>query len=270
MNQREINCRGRRFFVGADRHTRFWDLFVSESWEPETLDMLERHLDYGSQFVDIGSWIGPLALFAAASGSHVLAFEPDPVARQDFQDNTALNPALESLITIDPRAVGSQDRTLLITGGKEGLGKSGSRVVSSDSLEPSLAPVDVVDVRTLVDTDAFRNCQLLKCDIEGGEYHVIPRLRRYFRDVGPPLLISLHGYDLFERRTRMPRRAQRGWLRAVQGARRLRLIRALAPYEYVYWCPSTRKSWKPLVRSERAALVVRFGESELYCAHTSI
>jgi FkbM family methyltransferase len=269
MNQREIQCRERRFLVCADRHAEFWDLFASGFWEPETIDVLERHLGAGRQFVDIGSWIGPLSLFAAALGSPVLAFEPDPLARQDLEDNIALNPGLAPLITVDPRAVGSRERTLSMTGGEVGLGESVSRLGDCGRRTNARPPVRVVDIRTLVGTDAFRNCKLLKCDIEGGEYAAIPRLRKYLREVGPPLLISLHGYDLLDRMVWAPRRLRLAWLRAVQGVRRERIFWAVASYDYVYrW--SSGERWKRLRALDRFPLAVRFSESEIYCDHVPI
>lgn len=258
--------------VRGDRHQEFWDLFALGSWEPGTIDVLERHLGAGTQFIDIGSWIGPLSLFAAALGSAVLAFEPDPVARQEFEDNIALNPDFISLIIVDPRAVGSQDGKLSMVGGEAGLGDSVSRVVPGDAGTVGSTQVQVVDVRTLTHTDAFANCQLMKCDIEGGEYAVIPRLQEYFRRVRPPLLLSLHGYDLLERRARLPRRLHRAWLRVLQGTRRARLLRTIAPYAHMYWSRNARANmrWNRLGRPEKAALAFRLSEAEMYCADAPI
>jgi len=60
--------------------SEFWERFDQGLWEPRTLQKLSALRD-GDLFVDIGAWIGPTTLAAAVNGARVLAFEPDPVAR---------------------------------------------------------------------------------------------------------------------------------------------------------------------------------------------
>jgi FkbM family methyltransferase len=271
MTAREIECGAYRFNVRADRREGFWNLFTSRRWEPATIDVLERHLGTGRQFVDIGAWIGPLTLLALAMGSDVLAFEPDPVARRELEDNVALNPQFAERVTIDARAVESRDGTAYIVGGGDGLGDSTSKLGSSTSklgsqhASAESATVDVVDVAELATTDAFRRCALLKCDIEGSEYAVVPRLRHYLRDVRPALLLSLHGYDLLDRPRHAPKRVHLAWLRARQAVRRGRLMRALGPYPVVYCAPRDAGAhWRVPAWSERVSLAVKLSEAELY------
>lgn len=265
MSERVVECRGHRFVVRADRHAEFWDLLANGTWEPATVDVLEAHLGPDRQFVDIGAWIGPLSLLALAMGARVLAFEPDPVARQDLEHNLQLNPGFQQRITVDARALGSGSGRQSMTGGELGLGASTSRVVTAESAPTDSASVEVVDVQALTGTAEFQQCALLKCDIEGGEYAVLPRLRQYLRDVHPPLLLSLHGYDLLEGHEAAGL-LERRRLQLTQAMRRQRLFRALASYEHLYWSANARgdMKWAPLSTAEKARLAFRLSEAELY------
>jgi predicted O-methyltransferase YrrM len=84
-----------------DRGQReFWDRYEAVAWEPETLSILRAHLDGRTTFVDIGSWIGPTTLFAAAHARRVIALEPDPVALRQLRRNISLNPELAARIMV--------------------------------------------------------------------------------------------------------------------------------------------------------------------------
>ena len=69
---------------------KFWNKFNAGTWEPETLDIIEEHTGPPVHFFDIGSWIGPTALHAAAQGASVTAVEADPRALEPLRRNIAL------------------------------------------------------------------------------------------------------------------------------------------------------------------------------------
>lgn len=62
----------------------------------------------GSIALDCGANVGDISLYIAGHGLHVIAFEPDPLAREELQRRTESNPA----ITIEPGAVGAANGTL--------------------------------------------------------------------------------------------------------------------------------------------------------------
>jgi len=123
----------------------FWDRFDRGLWEPQTLRKLCA-LTEGDLFVDIGAWIGPTALTAAVNGARVLAFEPDPVARQELEDNVKANPGVN--VTVYPIALSDREGVFRLTA-HDWLGDSMSSLarrrtasaLSSLWCEPGQAPL---------------------------------------------------------------------------------------------------------------------------------
>ena len=95
---RDILLRGHSIRVSATpRYKTFWDKYEQGAWEPTTLDVLSRFLKHGSFYIDVGGWIGPTVLYAAALGAEVVAFEPDDVAHAELAKNLELNPSALSV-----------------------------------------------------------------------------------------------------------------------------------------------------------------------------
>jgi FkbM family methyltransferase len=89
----------------ADDQPTFWDKVESGLWEPETLALIEDQITPGTTFLDLGAWVGPTALYAAARGARVIALEADPVALAQLRRNLAVNPVLARRIEVLARAV---------------------------------------------------------------------------------------------------------------------------------------------------------------------
>jgi FkbM family methyltransferase len=181
-------------FTVQPRTDRFWQMFETGAWEPWTLDVLRERLGSGSHHVDIGTWVGVTVLFAAALGATVNGFEPDPAALQELEANLAANPDLAKLVTIHPTA-------LAATAGKRRLGRNqaggdGMSSLARDSIEG--IDVHVEAVAEWLDRRVFTCANLVKIDIEGGEYELLPAMRNYLDSSRPDLLLSLHAYHLFE------------------------------------------------------------------------
>lgn len=207
----------------------FWDRYDSGVWEPATQTVFRRLLADGGTHIDIGAWIGPTVLLAATIADVVIAFEPDPVARDELQKNLNLNPRLAVKVRLHPAAVWD----------REGMMSLHSRFSFGDS-ESSLAhdrgpestPVQTVDARTLADD--VSSAALVKMDIEGGEYVVVPLLAPALVRGGTPLLLGLHGYPLRERFTTWPTPAGRVARHLVGFKQRARLLLALRQHKYRY------------------------------------
>jgi FkbM family methyltransferase len=206
-------------FAVQPRADRFWGMFETGAWEAWTLDVLRERLGPGSHHLDIGAWVGVTVLFAAALGATVDGFEPDPVALQELKANLAANPDLAKLVTIHPIA-------LAATTGKRhmGLNQNGGDGMSSLARE-SIEGIDVQTeaVAEWLDRPAFTRANVVKIDIEGGEYELLPIMRDYLENSKPDLLLSLHAYHLFER---LPPFARRGPVRILRN--RLLMLRERA------------------------------------------
>src|SRR6267142_1431387 len=104
MNTRLIHRNNVEFRAIAGHNDQFWDRFEN-NWEGATLRAFDQHFAPGGTFIDIGSWIGPTALYAASRGQKTICIEADPIAAQELRSNVRANPNLSPLITIIKKAI---------------------------------------------------------------------------------------------------------------------------------------------------------------------
>ncbi|MGD9752995.1 MAG: FkbM family methyltransferase [Acidimicrobiia bacterium] len=284
--QREVTAggAGRAFTVlpRGEADEVFWTLFADGGFEPETLAVLGAELGPGDALLDIGAWIGPMTLAAAAAGAAVVAVEADPVAVAALTANVAANPELAPAVTVVAAAAVPREGPVRVDGGDGGLGRGISRasaaarwpvarwpaarwpVARSRRHDPEgAATVDGVALSQLWRLGPGGGFTVVKLDIEGGEYPLAAALRRLLRGPGRPpvLLLSLHG----------PAGAgltpgRRLLLRLRLAPRRLRLLWALRPYRSVCRIDSHRRRGStPLGLLDRVVLAFRLGEAELLC-----
>ena len=249
---REIAAAGARFTVHCtdDGEGRFWDKFQSGTWEPDTLAIITRHTGPNVHFFDIGTWIGPTALYAAAHGSTVTAVEADPFALASLRRNLALNPKLASSIEV-------VDRALSVTPGRIRFGsrRKGGDSMSSlvhDNMQTAWE-VDTITPQQLASHCADGKTAFLKIDIEGGEYVILDKAEALFSLPLSGVHLSLHPQMLLGQTGGMARLKR--WLQAArvtaQVFRRLghmritpadqksggnaRLVQLLAPLGLCFW-----------------------------------
>jgi FkbM family methyltransferase len=184
---RRVAVGPRTFFVADDQPT-FWDRVEAGSWEPGTLRVLEDLLGPGTLFVDIGAWVGALSLYAAALGAEVVAVEADPRALDQLGRNLAANPELAERVRVLPRALAAGGGAVRM-GARRKPGDSMSSVLLADGAETwtsaGMTPGDLASSLPQARVD------LVKIDIEGGEYAVLPTLAPLLES-GPTLLLALH------------------------------------------------------------------------------
>jgi FkbM family methyltransferase len=174
----------------ADDKPTFWDRVESGTWEPGTFAVLDRHLDGGTTLVDLGAWVGPVTLYAAARSARVIAVEADPAALDELRANIAANPGLGPRITVVDRAI-SPAAAPVRMGARRKPGDSMSSVLLAGAERSWTAPAITPDaLATLVQTPERL---FLKLDIEGGEYALLPALGPLLT-LAPAtaLLVSLH------------------------------------------------------------------------------
>lgn len=189
----------------------FWTKFETGAWEPDTLDLIAAHVDAQTLFLDIGGWIGPTALYAAALGAAVIAVEADPKALPALQRNIALNPRLAARMEVVAKALHPNPGRVTF----------GSRRKGGDSMS-SLVHEHMAtswEVETITPPRLAELCRaaakvFLKVDIEGGEYVVLPRAGALFALPLSAVHLSLHP-DFVLGKARGPAR----WLRWLALAR---------------------------------------------------
>jgi FkbM family methyltransferase len=174
---------------GDPYHIAFWNEVNRNTWEPRTFDILSEFIDRESIFVDVGSWIGPTAMFAAKRASRVYCLEPDPFAYECLLRNIRMN-RLWNVIPFH-FALGSANgpRRMAIFGGQLGNSRT-SFLASGESKEQ----IETACIRwsSWIDLAGIEQVTFLKMDIEGGEFEVLPTMRDYLRSEKPIVHLSLH------------------------------------------------------------------------------
>ncbi|TMV06349.1 FkbM family methyltransferase [Ruegeria sediminis] len=168
-------------------HSKFWRKASAGNWEPETFAVLDRHLTPDHDYLDIGAWIGPTVLYGARKARHVWCFEPDPTAFRHLAWNLELN----GIRNVSAFGVALSDRFGMARMASV-RGEPGDSTTSllndathgTDTLtiawDQFAAATDLVDV------------SLVKMDVEGAEYSVLPTMLPWLKEHKPALYLSTH------------------------------------------------------------------------------
>jgi FkbM family methyltransferase len=153
------------------------------------LELMARHL--AGDMVDVGAHVGMYAIRAARElrgRGRVLAFEPNPAAREQLEHNVALN--------------GCDNVVVLAAAAGAGAGRATLHVPASDdpsfsSLEGDRfaegAPVEV-EVTTVDDAIAASGLRpsFVKVDVEGREVDVLRGMSKTVEEFRPVLLVEVN------------------------------------------------------------------------------
>ncbi|MCA0872340.1 FkbM family methyltransferase [Seohaeicola saemankumensis] len=183
-------------------HSKFWRRASAGNWEPETFAVLRDHLHPDRDYLDIGAWIGPTVLFGARRARHVYCFEPDPVAFRHLAWNIELN----GLRNVSAFAVALSNRfgvaRMASFGGEAGDSMTSLLNAGGDQ-GMDVVTVSWDDFAASVDLSAV---SLVKMDIEGAEFDVLPALIPWLQAQRPALYLSTHA-PFLEADTRAERMA---------------------------------------------------------------
>jgi FkbM family methyltransferase len=217
---------GRRVRVGAleiavaDRQPTFWDAVERGTWEPLTLATLRAFCRPGVRFVDCGAWVGPTTLVAAGAGAEVIAVEADPAALEQLRANLAANPGLAGRVTVLPRALSVEAGEVRMGAGRKPGDSMSSLLFAEADAHWTAQALTPAELARLIGTDRPR---LVKVDIEGGEYAIVPHLvpalnapqSAVMLSLHPKILRQVHGDEGVLAATRQVLGAFAGWQAAV-------------------------------------------------------
>lgn len=179
---------GTAIFVDDDQPT-FWDRMEAGRWEPGTLAVLTPLLGPDTTFLDLGAWVGPLSLLAAAHGARVVAVDADPAAQDQFRRNLQANPGLAEKIELVEAAISPLQGTVRL-GGRRKPGDSMSSVLLAGAGTTWTAPT--ITPAALAAKVAGAGRLVVKIDIEGGEYALVPHLGPLLTGRDVSILVSFH------------------------------------------------------------------------------
>lgn len=168
-------------------HSKFWRKASAGDWEPETFSVLDRYLSSDSDYLDIGAWIGPTVLYGSRKARHVWCFEPDPTAYRHLAWNLDLN-GIQNVSAFGV-ALSDQFGVARMASVRGEAGDSTSSLLhdgahGSDALTISWNQFESVN--------DLSGVSLVKMDVEGAEFFVLPTLLPWLKKQKAALYLSLH------------------------------------------------------------------------------
>jgi FkbM family methyltransferase len=201
--------------------------------EEGTMQFFDAVLPRCRRLIDVGAYIGLLSLYAADRVEEIVAFEPSPTHQALFAANIEANreigPELAERITIIPAALGLVAGTAPLF--RKAYADSGSSLFQSVERQGVLhgqieAQVHVLPAAKTLDQIGLDAATLVKIDVEGAEYDLIPEIAPLLDRSRPFLHLSFHPFNLL---------ADSGNATTMLRLRRgMALAAALQFYPYIY------------------------------------
>lgn len=190
----KVNVRKTSFNVVSTNNANFWNCLSTANWENDTFDVIDHFVKENTSFVDLGAWIGPLSLYAAKKGAWVYAIDPDPVAYQALLKNVQLNPDIAQNIKTYNIAIANTDGERILHA-RDAYGRSSSSLLLRVRDGLSSTSTQTYTLNSFLKNNELELVDLLKIDIEGGEFELWDQLRALKKTKKiKTLLLSLH-YD---------------------------------------------------------------------------
>lgn len=164
-----------------------------------TLSFFDAVLPLCERFIDFGAYVGFTSLYAATFGTEVFCFEPNPENFALLQANLAANPELAGRISPFRHGVGARDqrRTLYAKTAAEAEGSILEDVERGPSVRAaSVAAIGLRDAASVLREVGVDDRTLVKIDIEGAEYEVLPAIAPLLEEHRPYLHVSFHSANL--------------------------------------------------------------------------
>jgi FkbM family methyltransferase len=185
---------GVRFQIApADQLSRV--LYVSGTYEPNTLRLLRAWLRPGDAFVDVGANAGVFTLVAAAwvgAGGRVLAIEPSAREFVRLTGHVALN-GLSQVTTVHAAAGGVAGARLLRVAAapRGGLNTLGDRFAYPGMPMAGLEEVEARPLDAMIAEAGLGRVQAIKLDVEGAETEALDGAQATLREHRPALVIEV-------------------------------------------------------------------------------
>lgn len=179
-------------FITNDQNIEFWEKFNNGDWEKETFQILDNNINSSNIIVDIGAWIGPISLYLASKVKYCYSFEPDPKAYSNFSENLKLNESIKNIKAFN-KAITTDGKDLKLYS-RHSHGDSGSSILKRIKSTNRFYQVESITFKDFIVSEKIDKLDLIKMDIEGGEFFVIPSMLEEIKRFRPTMLISFH-YD---------------------------------------------------------------------------
>ncbi len=150
-------------------------LYLFGVWEPDITAFIDRRIESGRTFVDVGANIGYHTLLAAHKGAKVVAIEASPRIFRTLAENVESNGA--TAVRLVNKAASDRPGTCSIYAGPiQNIGLSTTVPKRGFAIEAEVAAAPLAD---LLEPDEIRTTQMVKIDVEGAEDAVLRGMDRF-------------------------------------------------------------------------------------------
>ena len=156
-------------------------LYLFGIWEPDLTEFIDRRLQPGDTFVDVGANIGYHTLLAAsrlAGKGRIVAVESSPKIYRLLQESLAENGAPSIVRTVNQAAAEEVGTLSLYSGPEKNIGLS--TTVASRGL-PSEGEIPAAPLANLLEAEEIETARLVKIDVEGAEVSVLRGMESFFQ-----------------------------------------------------------------------------------------
>jgi len=175
-------------------------LYVSSTYEPNTLCVLRRLLRSGDTFIDVGANTGVISLVASTwvgPTGRVYSFEPSLREHEQLRRNLALNATTNASPFNQAMAAGSGTATLRVAAPSHaGLNTIGREFPYAGVETDHLEQVETIALDGFVDQQRVPRIAAIKLDVEGAESAVLHGAQRVLREHRPALIIEIFSRSL--------------------------------------------------------------------------
>lgn len=169
---------------------------IAGKYEPDTFQIIEKHVKTGDVCVDVGANTGAISLALCrkvGSQGRVFCFEPGPTFFNQLQRNIALNPQLKDSAILVAQGVSDKEGILYWN---EDAEFPGNAVLSAK--KGISVPVTTLDSFLDGKTSRF---DFIKVDVEGMELEVLRGADQILARFSPTILFeSIMEFEVFRRR----------------------------------------------------------------------
>jgi len=153
-------------------HISFWENEFAE-WRPDIFNMLDQYLTEDSVFIDIGGWIGVVAIYASRKCSRVFTVESDPETARVLTLNCSYN--VRNVSVIERFVYDVDDMSIHVE-------NSGRPYTTTTTTLYGL-------IRSGVD---FNRVSLIRCGIDGNEESILSDLHSIGSRYGASVYVSFN------------------------------------------------------------------------------
>jgi FkbM family methyltransferase len=187
---RSYTFRGEILF---ELHLEEWiqqNIFFLGEYETSELNFLESTLKKGDTFIDVGANIGVHTLVASkkvGETGKVISFEPFPKNNKLIQKNIELNNTTN--VQLERFAICDNSKSIPLFYNEAEVNQG---MASSYATEFSLTEtVEAISLDEYLKLNPIEHVDLIKIDIEGGEYPALQGMTQALQKLKPTLLIEL-------------------------------------------------------------------------------